>query len=326
MRCIILLKFFSIMLTRRHIRVKVLQSLYAFYQSDDNTLEKQEKFLHYSVTQMLDLQALLIQLMIAMRDHAENYLQKSQQKHLATAMEKDPSRSFLENKMIGLLSQNQVLSEFIKNKKLTNWDIDDEYVAILFNSLKEQEWYDVYLELKQPSFRDDQKFVLQLYKEVIAPNEKLYEYLEDNRLTWLDDFPLVNTAIVKMLDKLNERNVASVFDAQVYKNDEDREYSLELLRKVILNDDKLGAQIDGKTPNWDKERIAEIDMIILKMGIAEFLYFPSIPVKVSINEYLEVSKEYSTPKSSLFINGILDKLVKDLSADEKLNKIGRGLR
>ena len=314
------------MLTRRHIRVKVLQSLYAFYQSDDNTLEKQEKFLHYSVTQMLDLQALLIQLMIAMRDHAENYLQKSQQKHLATAMEKDPSRSFLENKVIGLLSQNQVLSEFIKNKKLTNWDIDDEYVAILFNSLKEQEWYDVYLELKQPSFRDDQKFVLQLYKEVIAPNEKLYEYLEDNRLTWLDDFPLVNTAIVKMLDKLNERNVASVFDAQVYKNDEDREYSLELLRKVILNDDKLGAQIDGKTPNWDKERIAEIDMIILKMGIAEFLYFPSIPVKVSINEYLEVSKEYSTPKSSLFINGILDKLVKDLSADEKLNKIGRGLR
>lgn len=314
------------MLTRRHIRVKVLQSLYAFYQSDDSSLEKQEKFLHYSITQMLDLQALLIQLMIAMRDHAENYLQKSQQKHLATAMEKDPSRSFVENKVIALLSQNEVLSEYIKNKKLTNWNIDDEYVAIIFNSLKEQEWYDAYLELNEPSFKDDQRFVLQLYKEVIAPNEKLYEYIEDHRLTWLDDFPLVNTAIVKMLDKLNDRNVASVFDAQVYKNDEDREYSLELLRKVILNDDMLGAQIDGKTPNWDKERIAEIDMIILKMGIAEFLYFPSIPVKVSINEYLEVSKEYSTPKSSLFINGILDKLVKDLSADEKLNKIGRGLR
>lgn len=314
------------MLTRRHIRVKVLQSLYAFYQSDDRSLEKQEKFLHYSISQMQDLQALLIQLMIAMRDHAENYLQKSQQKHLATALEKDPSRSFLENKVIGLLAQNELLSEYIKNKKLSNWSNDDEYVAILFNSLKEQEWYSSYLELARPSFKDDQKFVLQLYKEVIAPNEKLYEYLEDNRLTWLDDFPLVNTAIVKMLDKLNERNVASVFDAKVFKNDEDREYSIQLLRKVVLNDDKLGDQIDGKTPNWDKERIAEIDMIILKMGIAEFLYFPSIPVKVSINEYLEVAKEYSTPKSSLFINGILDKLVKDLSATEKLNKIGRGLR
>ena len=314
------------MLTRRHIRVKVLQSLYAFYQSDDSGLEKQEKFLHYSVTQMQDLQALLIQLMIAMRDHAENYLQKSQQKHLATAIEKDPSRSFVENKVIGLLSQNEVLSAYIENKKLNNWSNDDEYIAILFNKLKEQEWYGDYLDMARPNFKDDQKFVLRLYKEIIAPNDKLYEYLEDHRLTWLDDFPLVNTAIVKMLDKLTERNVASVFDAKVFKNEEDQEYSIQLLRKVILNDDKLGEQIDGKTPNWDKERIAEIDMIILKMGIAEFLYFPSIPVKVSINEYLEISKEYSTPKSSLFINGILDKLVKDLTASEKLNKIGRGLR
>jgi N utilization substance protein B len=314
------------MLTRRHIRVKVLQSLYAFYQSEDRSLEKQEKFLHYSISQMQDLQALLIQVMIAMRNHAENYLQKSQQKHLATALEKDPSKSFLDNKVIELLSQNELLSEYIKNKKLNNWSNDDEYVAILFNSLKEQDWYHTYLEQAQPSFKDDQKFVLRLYKEVIAPNEKLYEYLEDTRLTWIDDFPLVNTAIVKMLDKLNERNVASVFDAQVFKNDEDREYSVQLLRKVVLNDDTLSGQIDGKTPNWDKERIAEIDMIILKMGIAEFLYFPSIPVKVSINEYLEIAKEYSTPKSSLFINGILDKLVKDLAAAEKLNKIGRGLR
>jgi len=224
------------------------------------------------------------------------------------------------------LTQNELLSDYIKNKKLSNWSNDDEYVAILFNSLKEQEWYSTYLELAEPSFKDDQKFVLQMYKEIIAPNEKLYEYLEDNRLTWIDDFPLVNTAIVKMLDKLNERNVASVFNTQVFKNDEDREYSTQLFRKVVLNDDELADHIDGKTPNWDKERIAELDMIILKMGIAEFLYFPSIPVKVSINEYLEVAKEYSTPKSSLFINGILDKLVKDLSASEKLNKIGRGLR
>lgn len=314
------------MLTRRHIRVKVLQSLYAFYQTDESKLDKQEKFLHYSITQMQDLHGLLLQLMIAMRDHANKYLQKSQQKHLATATEKDPSRAFVENKVIELLAQNEPLVRFVKNRKLNNWDHDDEYVAIMFNDLREKEWYHEYLELENPNFRDDQQFVLKLYKEVIAPNEKLYEYLEDNRLTWLDDFPLVNTSIVKMLGKLSERNTAIIFDPEVFKNQEDREYSVELLRKVILNDDKLGDQIDGKTPNWDKERIAEMDMIILKMGIAEFLYFPSIPVKVTINEYLEVSKEYSTPKSSLFINGILDKLVKELGADEKLNKIGRGLR
>ncbi|MBL4663673.1 MAG: antitermination protein NusB, partial [Flavobacteriaceae bacterium] len=227
------------MLTRRHIRVKVLQSLYAFYQSDGNSLEKQEKFLHYSIAQMQDLQALLIQLIIVMRDHADNYLQKSQQKYLATELERNPSKSFVENKVIQLLSQNEMLSEYLKNKKLNNWSNDNEYVAILFNNLKEQDWYDAYLRLAEPSFKDDQRFVLQLYKEVIAPNEKLYEYLEDHRLTWLDDFPLVNTSIVKMLDKLSERNVASVFDGTVFKNDEDREYSVQLLRKIINNDEKL---------------------------------------------------------------------------------------
>ena len=128
------------------------------------------------------------------------------------------------------------------------------------------------------------------------------------------------------LPKISERNTSYIFSPDVYKNEEDEQFSIDLLQKVILNDDKLSAQIDDKTPNWDKDRIAEIDMILLKMGIAEFLYFPSIPIKVTINEYLEVSKEYSTPKSSLFINGILDKLVKEFIADNKLNKIGRGLR
>lgn len=314
------------MLTRRHIRVKVLQSLYAFYQSEDTELEKQEKFLRYSIAQMQDLRALLLQLLISMRDHAEGYLQKSQQKHLATDLEKNPSKSFIDNKVIGILAQNRALQQFLQNRKIKNWQEDDEYVALLFNELKAQDWYHSYLQLPSPNFKDDQEFVLRLYKEVIAPNDKIYEYLEDSRLTWVDDFPLVNTSIVKMLSKLSVGGRNKIFDSSVFKNEEDEEYSVSLLKKIILNDDSLADLIDGKTPNWDKERIAELDMIILKMGIAEFLYFPSIPVKVTINEYLEISKEYSTPKSSLFINGILDKLVKELKASEKLNKIGRGLR
>jgi len=314
------------MLTRRHIRVKVLQSLYAFYQVDDADLDKQEKFLKHSIVQMQELHALLLQLLVDLRDHADNYLKKSQLKHLATEQEKNPSRSFVDNKVVHLLAKNEPLSQFLQNKKLENWKNDDEYVSILFNELKEQDWYDDYLANKNHNFKEDQDFIHRLYKEVIAPNDKLYEYLEDTRLTWIDDFPLVNTSIVKMLSKISERNTSYIFNPEVYKNREDEQFSIDLLQKVILNDDKLSAQIDGKTPNWDKERIAEIDMIILKMGIAEFLYFSSIPVKVTINEYLEVSKEYSTPKSSLFINGILDKLVKELSAANKLNKIGRGLR
>ena len=224
-----------------------------------------------------------------------------------------------------MISENSNLSEYLKNKKLNYWNLDDEYVTILFNELKQQDWYDGYLQKESPSFADDKEMVIRLYKEVIAPNEKLYEYLEDKRLTWLDDFPLVNTSIVKMLNKLTEKREASIFNPQVYKDEEDKEYSVQLLRKVILNDDTLSKEVDGKTPNWDTERIADIDLIILKMGIAEFLYFPSMPIRVTINEYLEISKEYSTPKSSFFINGILDKLVKEFSDAGKLNKIGRGL-
>ncbi|HBY69560.1 MAG TPA: transcription antitermination factor NusB, partial [Flavobacteriaceae bacterium] len=202
------------------------------------------------------------------------------------------------------------LAEILKNKKLNYWQNENEYINIIFNSLKEQDFYQEYISKKEASFKEDRDFVVKFYKEVVAPNEKLYDYLEDKRLTWLDDFPLVNTAMVKMLSKISEKNVATILVPSLYKNEDDREFALKLLRKVILNNEKLDGEIDGKTPNWDKDRIADIDMIILKIGIAEFLYFPSIPERATINECLEISKEYSTPKSSSFINGILDKLVK----------------
>jgi len=314
------------MLTRRHIRIKVLQSTYAFNQSELQDLDKQEKFLLYSMNQMQDLYVLLLQLLVALRDHAESHAKISSQKHLATAEEKNPSRNFLDNRVLAGIADNSQLQELVKNKKLNYWDVDNEYIAVIFNALREQDWYAEFLSEKETSFKMDSHFVSRLYKEVIAPNDKLYEYLEDRRLTWLDDFPIVNTAMMKSLAKLSEKNISLAIVPDLYKNEEDKDYALKLLRKVILTDSVLDAEIDGKTPNWDKDRIADIDMIILKMGIAEFLHFPSIPVRATINEYLEIAKEYSTPKSSIFINGILDKLVKDYSASDKLNKIGRGLQ
>jgi N utilization substance protein B len=314
------------MLTRRHIRVKVLQSIYALNQNEHPDLSKQEKFLFYSIEQMHDLYLLMLQLMIEMRDHAENYLDVSKKKHLATDLEKDPSRKFIENKVLLLIDSNSLLEETVKKKGLNYWAQDTEYVGILFKTLRGKDWYEQYLLKGNTTFVEDQNFIIKVYKEVIAPNEKLYEYLEDRRLTWIDDFPIVNTAMVKMLGKISENNVADVLIPDLYKDIEDREFALQLLRKVVLNQEKLSSEIDGKTPNWDQDRIADLDFIILKMGIAEFLYFPSIPVRASINEYLEISKEYSTPKSSIFINGILDKLVKEFEISKKLNKIGRGLQ
>lgn len=314
------------MLTRRHIRVKVLQSVYAYNQRPDSKIDSQEKFLLTSIDQMQDLYLVMMQLLLALQEQAESYLERSQKKYLATDSEKNPSRTFVDNKLLQLIAENTTFADVIDKKHLNYWQLDSEYVIILFNELRELDWYNAYLLKKETTYKEDQAFIVKLYKEVIAPNDKLYDYLEDKRLTWVDDIPLVNTAIVKALNKLSEKNASSLLVPELYKNTEDREYAITLFRKVVLNEDKLNAQIEGKTPNWDQERIADLDLIILKMGIAEFLYFPSIPVRATINEYLEVSKEYSTPKSSIFINGILDKLVKEYEGEGILNKIGRGLQ
>jgi transcription antitermination protein NusB len=161
--------------------------------------------------------------------------------------------------------------------------------------------------------------------EVIVPNEKLYEYLEDNTLTWVDDIPVVNTQIIKQLKGIKQIEEGNFRVPKLYKDNEDRDFVKELFRKTVLNETEFAKEYVDKTPNWDSERIAEIDTIILKMAICEFVKFPSIPIKVTLNEYLELAKEYSTPKSSIFINGILDNLVKELQVSNKIIKAGRGL-
>lgn len=303
-----------------------MQSIYAFYQADHDDLEKQGKFLQYSLDQIFDLYILMLQSIVATQDQASRYQEKLMKKHLATDRDRNPSRNFVENKVVRLIATNPHFNEVLKNKKMDYWKDDDEYISLIFKELRAQDWYQQYLDSPQCTLKDDRRIILKLYREIIAPNEKLYEYLEDKRLTWLDDFPVVNTVIIRTLEKINQENASRIMLPEVYKHREDRDFAAELLKKVVLNDDTLTTLIDDKSPNWDKDRIAELDMIILKMGVAEFLYFSSIPVKASINEYLEIAKEYSTPKSSLFINGILDKLSREFQDDGKLNKIGRGLK
>lgn len=314
------------MLTRRHIRVKVLQTLYARQQSADQDQTGQEKFLTQSLEQMQELQALLLLMIIAVREHAEKFAQRAQQKYFASDNERNPSVNFINNKLVDLIANHEVLAEFAKNKKLKNWQQDDEYVIILFNKLKDTPWYEEYLALKQPSYEQDRDFILRFYKEILAQDEKLYDYIEDKSLTWIDDFPWVNTAMVKVLNKLTPSRSNELFTLGVFKDQDDQQFGQKLLRSVIRHQDELQEVLQGKTPNWDQERIADLDLLMLHMGICEFLHFPSIPVRVTINEYLEIAKEYSTPKSSLFINGILDNIVKDLMANDQLNKNERGLR
>lgn len=302
-----------------------MQSIYAMHQTGSDQLEKEEKFLLYSVENMLDLYLLMLSAVIEIRQKEQEYQEKARTKHLATAEEKNPNPKFIHNAVFNMLAENQSLLQAIDYRKINNWKLNDDYILLLLDHIKQSDLYAAYMKNRINKFEEDRDFALNLFTDLIASNEKLYDYLEDFKLTWADDIPVVNTQIIKQLKAIKSDKDATFQVPKLYKDEDDRAFAIDLFRKTVLNEKDFVKFYENKTPNWDTERIAEIDTIILKMAIAEFLKFPSIPVKVTINEYLEIAKEYSTPKSSIFINGILDNLVKEFQTDGKLNKTGRGL-
>lgn len=312
------------MLNRRHIRVKVMQSIYAVNQHGANDLNKEEKFLFYSIESIQDLYLLLYSALIELRNKEEKYLELASKKHLATKEEKNPNKKFIQNEILLFISNQVELLKAIDTRKINHWKMNDDLILQLLEDIKKSETYQTYMQDTSNSFSNDLKFVSELYTKVIAPNERLFEYLEDNKLTWIDDYALVNTFIIKQIKAI--KNLDDTIEIpRVFKDEDDRDFAKQLFIKTLLNDKELAQEYVTKTPNWDTERIAEVDTILLKMAICELLKFSSIPVKVTINEYLEIAKEYSTPKSSIFINGILDNLVKDYTEQNKLRKTGRGL-
>lgn len=313
------------MLNRRHIRVKVMQSIYAMHQSGSDNLEKEEKFLLYSIDNITDLYVTMLTSLLEIAKKETLFIEKSSQKHITTQQERNPNKKFINNSILRLLSDNNSLNVAIENIKTNHWELNQDYIQILLVSIKKSALYAKYMSNSQNNFEEDKQFIIEIFTDLIVPNEKLYEFLEDNKLTWIDDIPVVNTQIVKQLMEINSINDFDFKVPNLYKDLEDKEFGTNLFRKTVLNELEFAKEYVDKTPNWDTDRIAEIDTIVLKMAICEFVKFPSIPVKVTINEYLEIAKEYSTPKSSIFINGILDSLAKEFGVTNKLNKIGRGL-
>lgn len=313
------------MLNRRHIRVKVMQSIYAMHQNGSDSIEKEEKFLLYSIDNILDLYLTMLSSLIEIGKKEAVFIEKSSQKHITTSQERNPNKKFINNSILQILSENNSLSIALENRKINHWELNEDYIQILLDSIKNSGFYAKYMTNTVNNFEEDKQFILDIFTELVVPNEKLYEFLEDNKLTWIDDIPVVNTQIIKQLKQIKSAKDEAFRVPKIFKDQEDKEFVTNLFRKTVLNERELAKEYVDKTPNWDSERIAEIDTIVLKMAICEFVKFPSIPVKVTINEYLEIAKEYSTPKSSIFINGILDNLVKEFEIDNKLNKIGRGL-
>ena len=311
------------MINRRHIRVKVMQSTYALLQSKSDNLIKEEKFLYHSIDKMYDFYALLLHLLVEVRNLESNHISISQKKFLATPEEKNPNTKFVNNQLIKLIDESVSLREYLETNQLSNWELDDEYVKEIWKLTKESKNYASYMKSQISNFQEDKEFVVAIFKTVIAPNDKLAEYFEDTAISWVDDIPFVNTWVVKTLNGLNPKQPLQL--GKLYKDEDDKQFVVDLFRKVVLNHSEYEKEIENKTPNWDTDRIAEIDMILIKMAITEFLKFPSIPTSVTINEYIEISKDYSTDRSSFFINGVLDKILKDFTASKRLNKIGRGL-
>jgi len=302
-----------------------MQTLYASKGGESEDVKLSERFLLQSLDSMYDLFIAQLSLLIEVHKKSKDILDKTQKKLLATKEEKNPNSKFVNNEVLVLLSANEALLGFIEDQKENLWYLDFEYIDIIFKSVLKSDLYKDYMSTKTSTFKEDKAFVIDLFTEVIAPNDKLYDYFEDKRITWLDDLPVVNTAILKILKRVKVSSDGQFFTPKLFKDLEDRDFGVELLKKTMLNQAKFIEEIGSKTKNWDADRITQIDTVLMQMAICEFQKFPSIPVKVTINEYLEIAKEYSTPKSSNFINGILDKIVKEYTTEGNLNKIGRGL-
>ncbi|AOW16625.1 transcription antitermination factor NusB [Polaribacter vadi] len=311
------------MINRRHIRVKVMQSVYAMQQSLNQDLIREEKFLKHSVLKMFDLYVLNLQLLVEVQKLAAKRMALSKKKILATKEDLKPNTKFIDNKLINLIAESISIESYIEINNLNNWELDSEYVKIILDELQKSDLYKKYLDTVEDSYKVDQAFVIDFFKEIIAPNEKLADYYEDKMISWVDDIPFVNTWIVRSLSKQKASN--NFIIGVLYKDADDEAFVSKLFRKTVLKQQNYEQDIADKTPNWEADRIADIDMILIKMAITEFIEFPSIPTRVTINEYIEIAKDYSTVKSSYFINGVLDKISKELTKDKRIVKIGRGL-
>lgn len=302
-----------------------MQCLYALLHTKSGSLEDQEKFLKHSIGQTYTLYLLLLGFLRELHEMAISQRSKGANKYIKTKESADPDPKYLcENTLLKWLSENTELTEALEKRKLKQWYLHEDYVKNVYRKVLESSGYAKYNAVAG-DWDADKNYLLDIFRNIIAPDEKIFEFLEDEGITWVDDIPLVNTFILKRLGKLSSSSPLGYILPPLLKNKEDSDFAITLLQKTLMNADFLDSEVENKTLNWDKERIAEIDGILLKMGIAELLYFPSIPERVTINEYLEIAKEYSTPKSSVFINGILDNIIREYRESGKLKKIGRGL-
>lgn len=312
------------MISRRIIRTKVLQVLYAYYSSEEKSINNTEKELFFSIQKSYDLYHSLFALVLEIAKYAENRIEIRRNKHQPTHEDLHPNTKFISNHILQQLRENRQLKTYTDQKKL-GWENYPELIKDLYLFMEESDFYKEYMEDPIRSYIDDRKFIDKLFNRIILVAEDLYIVLEDQSIYWNDDVEFIVSMISKTLKKFNEYSDSDMRLMPMFKDEEDRDFAKNLIRKAIINHDEIQSMIKEHSKNWDVERIAFMDTLIMQLAITEFIYFPSIPTKVTLNEYIELSKYYSTDKSRNFINGILDKTLKDLKSLGKVNKAGRGL-
>jgi len=303
-----------------------MQYLYALEVSDFEDTKEHYKNLINNIDSSHSLFLLQISLFIEIFKKAIRKFNISRKTISGNINDKYSNNRFSENQFLNLISSNTELLSQIKSNNTINWEVDYKFVNLIYDNVVNSEIYSNYITDNNISFEMDVKFVYDIFKDIIVSDLKYQSFIEEKNIGWLDDYPHVNTHILKILKILNRKNFRKLFFLDVFSNRGDKKYFDDLVNLSTKNFESNNNLIKGYVTNWDLDRLAKIDHVIINLALTELICFKDIPSKVTLNEYIEISKDYSTNKSSVFINGILDKLVKDLVENNTIIKVGRGLR
>lgn len=306
------------MINRELIRIKIVQLTYAYYQNGNKNMDNAEKELLFSLSKAYDLYNLLLDLMVAVTREARHHVEIGTVRAQREGTEM-PSQKFAYNKFAIQLEENKMLNTFVENQKLS-WNDDIEFVRKLYAQIEQSEAYKEYMADADDSYEADREIWRKLYKQLIQENTELDALLEEKSLYWNDDKDVVDTFVIKTIKRFDPKNKSKQELLPEYKDIEDKDFARKLFRVTILNADTYQRYMSEASRNWDFSRLAYMDVVIMQIAIAEMLTFPNIPVSVTINEYVDLAKSYSTPKSGGYINGMLDSIARHLISTGKLLK------
>lgn len=307
------------MINRTLIRQKVVQLVYAYYQNGNNNIEQAEKELYYSLSKAYELYHYMLTLIIEITRYAERQLEHKNEINKAAHIDREESRRFVDNQFAQQLAHNKALTEYTDKKKLT-WHTEMAYIKYLYDTIVKDESYIEYMQAEETSYAADRELWRKIYKSIISKDERLDEVIEDKSLYWNDDRTIVDTFILKTIKRFDPVNGEEQELQPEYHDEDDRQFASRLFRRSIMNADTYHSLISHNTRNWDFSRLAFMDVVIMQVATAEICSFAEIPTSVTINEYVEIAKWYSTPKSRQYVNGILDAIVRSLKSENKIMK------